>query len=36
MTTKTRRMFAVALTAIGVSLLPDILRAEIDEHSPDA
>lgn len=36
MTTKTRRMLDVVLTAIGVSLLPGISRAEIDEHSPDA
>ncbi len=36
MTTKTRRMFAVALTAIGVSLSPSILSAEIHGHGPDA
>lgn len=36
MTIKTRRMFAVALTAIGVSLLPGILSAEIHGRGPDA
>ena len=36
MTTNTRRMLDVALTAIGVSLLPGILSAEIDGHGPDA
>ncbi|SLN71780.1 hypothetical protein PSM7751_03875 [Pseudooceanicola marinus] len=36
MTTNTRRMLDVVLTAIGVSLLPGILSAEIDGHGPDA
>lgn len=36
MTTNTRRLLDLVLTAIGVSLLPGILSAEIDGPGPDA